>query len=72
MSCIFCRIASGEIPCCKVYENTHAIAFLDLNPLAPGHALVIPKVHAETLDQSVLLLFCFMHIIFQGFRRISC
>ena len=40
---IFARILRGEIPCDKVYENEHALAFRDINPLAPHHVLVIPK-----------------------------
>lgn len=48
-SCIFCRIAAGEIPSAKVFEDDHCLAFLDIGPLAPGHLLVIPKQHAERL-----------------------
>jgi diadenosine tetraphosphate (Ap4A) HIT family hydrolase len=40
---IFARILRGEIPCRKVFENDHALAFHDINPLAPTHILVIPK-----------------------------
>ena len=40
---IFARIVRGEIPCDKVYENEHALAFKDINPQAPTHVLVIPK-----------------------------
>ena len=40
---IFARILRGEIPCSKVYENEHVLAFNDINPLAPTHILVIPK-----------------------------
>ena len=40
---IFAKILRGEIPCSKVYENEHALAFHDINPLAPTHVLVIPK-----------------------------
>jgi histidine triad (HIT) family protein len=65
MSCIFCRIASGEIPANKVLENEHVVAFHDLNAQAPVHVLVIPKRHivnvgsaeagdAETLGQVLL------------------
>ena len=46
-SCIFCRIAAGEIPSEKVGENAGAFAFLDIKPLTKGHVLVIPKEHAE-------------------------
>lgn len=41
--CIFCRIARGEIPSKKVYEDEHVYAFHDINPVAPVHVLVIPK-----------------------------
>lgn len=43
MASIFSRIIAGEIPCYKVAEDEHHFAFLDINPLAPGHTLVIPK-----------------------------
>ncbi|MDP1662204.1 MAG: HIT family protein [Phycisphaerales bacterium] len=48
---IFTRIINGEIPCHKVYEDDKVLAFLDINPLAPGHTLVIPKEPAPTLDK---------------------
>ncbi len=44
-SCIFCKIANKEIPAEIVYENEDFIAFLDIRPISPGHALVIPKKH---------------------------
>jgi len=47
--CIFCQIVAGEIPSHTVYEDEHVFAFLDVNPLAPGHTLVIPKGHHERL-----------------------
>ena len=43
MATIFSRIVSGEIPCYKIAENEHYLAFLDINPLVKGHTLVIPK-----------------------------
>lgn len=43
--CLFCRIARGEIPARKVAENDHALAFRDIHPQAPTHALIIPKAH---------------------------
>lgn len=45
MDCIFCKIANGEIPTEKVYEDSSVIAFKDLEPQAPTHILVIPKEH---------------------------
>lgn len=47
--CIFCRIASGELPASVVYEDEKTIAFLDIQPINPGHVLVVPKAHAESL-----------------------
>ena len=43
--CVFCKIAKGEIPAHKVYEDGHFLAFLDINPRASGHVQVIPKEH---------------------------
>ena len=48
-SCVFCRIAKGKAPAWVVFEDDHAIAFLDTRPIAPGHILVCPKRHAERL-----------------------
>lgn len=48
---VFGKIISGQIPCHRVYEDDRVLAFLDINPLASGHTLVIPKEPAETLDQ---------------------
>ena len=50
MSCLFCRIVSGEIPAKKVYEDDELIAFDDINPQAPMHVLVVPKQHVATLN----------------------
>ena len=47
--CIFCAIAAGEIPCFKVYEDELVLAYLDINPFAKGHTLVIPKAHSTGL-----------------------
>ncbi|MFA6830470.1 MAG: HIT family protein [Bacilli bacterium] len=44
-SCLFCRIAKGEIPSYKVYEDDVCLAFLDINPSSKGHTLVLPKEH---------------------------
>jgi histidine triad (HIT) family protein len=47
--CIFCAIIAGNIPAHKVYEDDKTLAFLDINPLAKGHVLVIPKEHSRNL-----------------------
>lgn len=51
MDCIFCKIAAGEIPSTKVYEDDTVLAFKDINPLAPVHILVIPKNHIESVAE---------------------
>jgi len=48
---IFSKIIRGEIPCHKVHEDAHTLAFLDISPLSRGHTLVIPKEAAPTLDR---------------------
>lgn len=48
---VFSKILRGEIPCHKLYEDAQVLAFLDIAPLARGHAVVIPKEPAETLDR---------------------
>ena len=47
--CIFCKIARGEIPCKKVYEDGELFAFHDINPVAPVHFMLIPKLHVASL-----------------------
>jgi histidine triad (HIT) family protein len=51
-SCIFCRIARGEIPAQMVANNKEIAAFKDLNPQAPVHILIIPKKHIKSLDDA--------------------
>ena len=48
-NCIFCKIVAGEMPAYKVYEDEHALAFLDIAPFERGHTLVISKQHARYL-----------------------
>lgn len=59
-SCLFCKIASGEIPSKKLYEDEQCVAFYDISPLAPTHFLVIPKKHvrsvAELTEQDAALV----------------
>ena len=47
--CIFCRIVAGEAPAHRIHETDHCLAFLDAAPAGPGHTLVVPKAHHETL-----------------------
>lgn len=48
--CVFCEIINGNIPTNKVYEDDKILAFKDLNPVAPVHFLVVPKVHIENVN----------------------
>lgn len=50
--CIFCKIVAGEIPAAKVFEDERALAFGDINPQAPTHALVIPRAHIASLNEA--------------------
>ena len=50
MDCIFCKIIAGEIPSKKAYEDENMLAFHDINPQAPVHILVIPKLHIPCAD----------------------
>ena len=48
-NCIFCKIARGEIPAKKIYDDAEVMAFHDIRPQAPVHFLIVPKVHLATL-----------------------
>jgi len=48
--CIFCKIVAGQIPCLKLHEDEDTIAFMDINPIGPGHALSVAKGHWPTVD----------------------
>ena len=50
--CIFCKIVAGGIPAKKIYEDELSVAFRDINPQAPTHALVIPRAHVASLDDA--------------------
>ncbi len=57
MDCVFCKIVMGEIPSYKIYEDDKILAFLDINPYAPGHTLIVPKEHTldlESIDSETL------------------
>ena len=52
MDCVFCKIRDGEIPSFKIHEDERTITFMDINPLTPGHCLVVTKAHAATLVEA--------------------
>jgi len=51
-NCIFCKIASGEIPCDKIYEDKDFLVFLDIKPVSDGHLLIIPKKHIVWMQEA--------------------
>jgi histidine triad (HIT) family protein len=60
MGCLFCKIVAREIPSQIIFEDDHTLAFRDVRPVAPTHALVIPKKHvvaiSDTTDEDTLML----------------
>ena len=52
MDCLFCKIAAGEIPSKKAYEDEKVFAFYDIDPQAPVHILVIPKEHIQSVPEN--------------------
>ena len=50
--CLFCKIAAGEIPSTKVYEDEKCLAFMDIGPVVQGHVLVVPKEHFGNLGEA--------------------
>jgi histidine triad (HIT) family protein len=63
MDCIFCKIAAGEIPCYKIYEDDRAVAFLDIHPVNRGHVLIIPKSHYEVMPDTPDELVSYLFVI---------
>ena len=49
-NCLFCRIIAGDIPSPLIFEGEHVVAFADINPQAPLHALIVPRRHIRTLN----------------------
>lgn len=74
MSTIFSQIISGEIPAYKVAESNDYLAFLDINPLTPGHVLVIPKKETDYIfdiaDEEYMGLWVFAKIVAQGIQKV--
>ncbi|MFF4489886.1 HIT family protein [Streptomyces sp. NPDC001544] len=72
-ACTFCGIVSGRVRSSRVYEDAQVLAFMDIHPAAPGDLLVIPKAHAEGLEDigrsSTAHLFQVVHLLARGLRR---
>lgn len=58
LSCVFCKIIAGEIPSYKVYEDKYTLAFLDINPVNPGHTLVVSKKHIAKIEEAGEEILC--------------
>jgi len=71
MDCIFCKIIAGDIPSSKVYEDDKILAFNDINPMAPVHVLVIPKVHIASCDDVNAENSCYVQHIFENIPAIA-
>lgn len=50
-NCLFCKIIKGDIPSSKVFENEYVYAFLDIEPQAPFHAIIVPKIHIASANE---------------------
>ena len=69
--CLFCKIAAGEIPSTKVYEDEIILAFRDISPMAPTHILVIPKSHIPSVDGITAENSAVVAHIFEAIPRIA-
>jgi histidine triad (HIT) family protein len=71
--CTFCSIVRGEIPSLKVYEDEKSLAFLDINPSAPGHTWIIPKFHVARIEdlpeEDATALFRTLHRLVEPIQR---
>jgi histidine triad (HIT) family protein len=74
--CLFCKIAAGEIPSNKLFEDDELVAFYDINPLAPVHFLVVPKAHiasaAELTEDNAQLLGHIFAVIARLCKELGC
>ncbi|MFH1477810.1 MAG: HIT family protein [Verrucomicrobiota bacterium] len=67
--CIFCKIVAGQLPACKVHEDADTLAFMDIGPIVPGHILVIPKLHVETLTAAPPVILQKLILVAQSIAR---
>jgi len=68
MDCIFCKFVAKEIPCSIVYEDDNVFAFLDINPAASGHTLLIPKKHSPDVHEASVND---LHNMVEGLQKVS-
>lgn len=72
MDCVFCAIVAGQAPAAIIYQDEHTMAFMDINPVAEGHALVIPKIHVQDIYEiDVQTAAAVMHTVVKVARAIG-
>ena len=71
MDCLFCKIINGDIPSTKVYEDDYVYAFKDIDPQAPFHAVVVPKIHIASTDEVNEDNSLYIAKIFEAISKIS-
>lgn len=71
MDCLFCKIIAGDIPSKKVYEDDYVYAFHDINPMAPVHVIVVPKMHMESANAVDETNSEYVTYIFQAIPKIA-
>lgn len=70
-NCLFCKIAAGEIPSAKLYEDDRILAFRDIQPQAPVHVLVIPKAHLASVNEISQINSGIVAYIFENIPKIA-
>lgn len=71
MDCLFCKIIAGEIPSQKVYEDDKVLAFKDIDPKAPFHVIVIPKVHIASAEDITPENSNYISAVFEAISKIA-
>lgn len=69
--CVFCRIIAGDLPAEQVYQDTLTVAIVPLNPVTPGHVIVMPRIHVSDFTESWLSTSDAMHGAFKIARKIG-
>lgn len=72
MDCIFCKIINKELPASVVYEDEKLLAFKDINPMAPVHVLIVPKVHVQSLNELDDMSLEYIKYVFSKIPEIAC
>ncbi len=70
-NCLFCKIIKGDIPSTKVYEDEFVYAFLDIDPQAPFHAVIVPKIHIKSADEINVDNSMYIAKIFEAVAKIA-